>query len=160
VVGKIHQSLEGCACPMGVLTREFLKRLHLAENEVAVVDMEAGIEHFGRGIETSVDASVAVVEPSLESINLALHIQGLAEDSGAVFAGVVVNKVRDAVAEQTLRAKLDEEQLPVLAVVGHRPGIADVGLRGRALVGAGFADEVAAVVEAILKSGADVRGSG
>ena len=26
-IGKILQSLEGCACPMGVLSREFLKKL-------------------------------------------------------------------------------------------------------------------------------------
>ena len=29
-IGKIHQALEGCACPMGVLSREFLKKLRLA----------------------------------------------------------------------------------------------------------------------------------
>jgi len=28
-IGKILQSLEGCACPMGVLSREFLKKLDL-----------------------------------------------------------------------------------------------------------------------------------
>jgi len=62
-IGKILQSLEGCACPMGVLSREFLKRLRLQEDEVAIVDMEAGIEHFGRGVETSIDSVLIVVEP-------------------------------------------------------------------------------------------------
>ena len=47
-VGKIHHALEGCACPIGVLSREFLKRMVLVEGEIAIVDMEAGIEHFGR----------------------------------------------------------------------------------------------------------------
>jgi CO dehydrogenase maturation factor len=28
-IGKIHQALEGCACPMGVLSREFLNKLRL-----------------------------------------------------------------------------------------------------------------------------------
>ena len=37
-VGKILQSLEGCACPMGVLSREFLKKLTLAEDELAFYD--------------------------------------------------------------------------------------------------------------------------
>ena len=46
-IGKILQSLEGCACPMGALSREFLKKLQLAENEIALIDMEAGVEHFG-----------------------------------------------------------------------------------------------------------------
>jgi CO dehydrogenase maturation factor len=43
-IGKIKQSLEGCACPMGVLCRKFLKKLRLNSNEIAIVDMEAGIE--------------------------------------------------------------------------------------------------------------------
>ena len=34
-IGKILQALEGCACPMGVLSREFLKKLRLTENEFA-----------------------------------------------------------------------------------------------------------------------------
>jgi len=42
------------ACPMGALSREFLERLCLKEDEVAFVDMEADIEHFG-GRETSLD---------------------------------------------------------------------------------------------------------
>jgi CO dehydrogenase nickel-insertion accessory protein CooC1 len=41
-IGKNLQSLEGCACPMGVLSREFLSKLRLNENEIAIVDMEAG----------------------------------------------------------------------------------------------------------------------
>ena len=41
---------------MGVLSREFLKKLCLNANEIAIVDMEAGIERFGRGVESSIDA--------------------------------------------------------------------------------------------------------
>jgi CO dehydrogenase maturation factor len=40
-IGKILQSLEGCACPMGVLSREFLKKLTLQPGELAIIDMEA-----------------------------------------------------------------------------------------------------------------------
>ena len=32
-IGKIMQSLEGCACPMGVLSRESLKKLRLKERD-------------------------------------------------------------------------------------------------------------------------------
>ena len=69
-IGKILQSLEGCACPIGVLSREFLKRLSLQDNEMVIVDMEAGIEHFGRGVETSIDSVLIVTEPSFDSLEL------------------------------------------------------------------------------------------
>jgi CO dehydrogenase maturation factor len=33
-IGKILQALEGCACPMGVLCREFLRKLALGDREI------------------------------------------------------------------------------------------------------------------------------
>ncbi len=66
-VGKIHEFGEGCACPMGALLREFLKRLELGKDEFVVVDAEAGIEHFGRGVEEGCDAIVFVLDPTYES---------------------------------------------------------------------------------------------
>ncbi|MCD6287941.1 MAG: P-loop NTPase [Candidatus Hydrogenedentes bacterium] len=132
VIGKIHQALEGCACPIGVLTREFLKRLSLNVNEIAVVDMEAGIEHFGRGIETSVDAVVAVVEPSLESIVIAERIKELATGAGARFAGVIVNKVASDEMEGQIMSELKRREVNVLGVVRHDQEIANAALLDRA----------------------------
>ena len=79
-VGKVLQSLEGCACPMGALSREFLKRLSLQEDEMAIVDMEAGVEHLGRGVGTSLDGVLIVVEPSLDSLELAEKIHTIYGD--------------------------------------------------------------------------------
>lgn len=73
-VGKIKEPLEGCACPMGVLAREFLRRLHLRKDEILLVDTEAGIEHFGRGLEREVDIIIAVAEPYFEALELAERI--------------------------------------------------------------------------------------
>ncbi|NLA26180.1 MAG: AAA family ATPase, partial [Firmicutes bacterium] len=81
-VGKIMHALEGCACPMGALNREFLKKLSLEKDEVALVDMEAGIEHFGRGIETGIDSVLIIVEPPAESVNVAQKVHELASDLG------------------------------------------------------------------------------
>jgi len=76
-IGKILQSLERCACPMGVLCGEFLNKLKLSENELVCVDMEAGVEHFGRGIDEGIDDILLVVEHSMGSINLAEKIRDL-----------------------------------------------------------------------------------
>ena len=38
--------------------------LQLREAEVVIMDMEAGIEHFGRGTGNSTDAVLMVVDPS------------------------------------------------------------------------------------------------
>ncbi|MBC7098785.1 P-loop NTPase [Candidatus Bipolaricaulota bacterium] len=81
-IGKIEEPGEGCACPYGLLAREFLKNLKLREGEVALVDTEAGIEHFGRGLCLVVDRIVNVAEPNVESIMLSRKIQELAAKAG------------------------------------------------------------------------------
>lgn len=68
--GKIHVANEGCACTMGNVIGQFVEHLVLAEDEYALMDMEAGIEHFGRGIDNSMDIILMVVDPSYESLAL------------------------------------------------------------------------------------------
>jgi len=150
-IGKIHQALEGCACPMGVLSREFLRKLRTDDDEVVVVDMEAGVEHFGRGVETSVDAVVAVVEPSLESVCLAERIAELTSGAGAKFAGAVLNKVGSEEAMEQLGEALKRRRVPVLSTIRFRREFLQAGLEGRPLDAAHVTAEVQSLLDSILK---------
>lgn len=80
-IGKIHDFGEGCACPMGALAREFLEKLK-TNGEHVVVDTDAGIEHFGRGVEAGCDKIVVVVDPSYESVCLSGKISDICEKIG------------------------------------------------------------------------------
>ncbi|UCC69101.1 MAG: hypothetical protein JSV79_04065 [Armatimonadota bacterium] len=149
-VGKIHQALEGCACPMGVLSREFLKKLRLEATEAAVVDMEAGIEHFGRGVETSVDAVVGVVEPSLESVLLTERVRQVALGSGAKFAGAILNKVASKDLATGLADQLKARQIPVLGTVHHHDEIVRSCLAGNVLDSTTAQKEMSSILDALL----------
>jgi len=131
-IGKILQALEGCACPMGVLSREFLKKLHLREDEITIVDMEAGVEHFGRGIDTSIDGVLLVVEPSLESITLAEKIRGLATGmEKRVWA--VLNKISSEGLATKLKGELKRRQIEVIGVIPNDQAVFEACFEGRAL---------------------------
>lgn len=131
-IGKILQALEGCACPMGVLSREFLKKLQLTENEIALVDMEAGVEHFGRGIDESIDYVLIAVEPSLESLSVAEKIRSLAAGiDKQVWA--VLNKIDSESLALKLENVLSEKGLKVIGVVPHDPMVFEACLEGRAM---------------------------
>jgi CO dehydrogenase maturation factor len=130
-IGKILQSLEGCACPMGVLSREFLKRLRLQEDEVAIVDMEAGIEHFGRGVEASIDSVLIVTEPSFDSLELAEKINSLAAEVGVECVWTILNKIRSKEIASRLREELEERGISVIGSIGYEPEIFQSGLEGR-----------------------------
>lgn len=81
-IGKIHDFGEGCACPMGAVARDFLQALKLKDSEFVVVDTDAGIEHFGRGVEAGCDIVAVVVEPSYESIMLSEKIADMGRKIG------------------------------------------------------------------------------
>jgi len=48
---KSNTTIERCACFMGVISREFIKKLELNDQEVLIVGIEAGIKHFEKGVE-------------------------------------------------------------------------------------------------------------
>jgi CO dehydrogenase maturation factor len=131
-IGKILHSLEGCACPMGVLSREFLKKLRLSEKEIALVDMEAGVEHFGRGIDEGIDEVLLVVEPSYESIVIAEKIKYLAAGlkKGSV---AVLNKAPSEKVAQRLESELKNRGIQVIGSIPNDADIFDAALEGRSL---------------------------
>ena len=113
----------GCFCPESAFLRALLAHLLVGREDVVILDMEAGIEHLGRGTSQAVDALIVVVEPSRRSIETALRIQGLASDLGVRKVFVVGNKVRDAEDEDFIRAHLSGMEL--LGVIRYDREIVD-----------------------------------
>jgi CO dehydrogenase maturation factor len=151
-IGKILQSLEGCACPMGVLSREFLGRLSLESDEVAVIDMEAGIEHFGRGVETSVDSVLIVVDPSYESLELAERIHTLAKEVGMTNLWTVLNRINSSEIQLRLEKILSDKGIQVLGSIRYDPAIFQSGLEGRAVTGEQAAEDIQGIVDGLLQT--------
>jgi CO dehydrogenase maturation factor len=149
-IGKILQSLEGCACPMGVLSREFLKKLTLEKDEVAIVDMEAGVEHFGRGVETSIDSVLVVVEPPLESVNVGQKIHDLASGIGIKNVWAVMNKVPSEEIANRLKAGLQERQIEVVGCIYFDADIFRSSLDGRMPAKGVAVQEIKDVLDRIL----------
>lgn len=130
-IGKIHEVGEGCACSMGMLVKEFIEKLRLDHGEVVIVDTEAGIEHFGRGIEKSVDAILMVIDPSYESLRLS---EKVAELSGSISKPIffILNKV-DESNEQFMRETIGYQHA-VIAAVPADSALSLAGLRGEEIM--------------------------
>jgi CO dehydrogenase maturation factor len=151
--GKILQSLEGCACPMGTVTKEFLKKFQHTQNEIVLVDMEAGIEHFGRGVETGVDAVLSVVEPSLESIALAAKVKELTQSAGALYKGAILNKIVSPEQGKVVAGKLDGLGVSVLGTIGQNGDIQSACLEGRPLDPQVASAEIDAIITVLIQDG-------
>ena len=149
-IGKILQSLEGCACPMGVLSREFLKKLTLKTDELAIVDMEAGVEHFGRGVETSIDSVLIVVEPPLESVNVGQKIHELASGIGIKNVWAVLNKVPSGEIATRVKAELRERHIEAVGCIYFDADIFRSSLEGKIPVDGVAVREIKEVLDVIL----------
>ncbi|HDS16983.1 MAG TPA: carbon monoxide dehydrogenase [Proteobacteria bacterium] len=93
VLGTIPEGGGGCYCPESVILKYLLRHLLLQRDESIILDMEAGLEHLGRGATRGIDAFVVVVEPGSRSLQTAHQIKKLAGDLGVDQVYVVGNKV-------------------------------------------------------------------
>ena len=95
VMGSVEQGGTGCACPEYVLMRALIAHLLLNSGEDMVIDMEAGLEHLGRGVTEKVDVLLIVVRPDRVSCVTGARIHKLAKDIRIKNIRGLANGVRD-----------------------------------------------------------------
>lgn len=111
VLGAIQTADGGCACPENHVLRKMLKVLMLKAQQVVLLDMEAGVEHLGRGTIVGVDHLLIVVIPSRSSIRTAKKIQKLANDVHIPKISFIGNLVQGPDDEKFLEEGLGEKPL-------------------------------------------------
>ncbi|HSJ57163.1 MAG TPA: carbon monoxide dehydrogenase accessory protein CooC [Anaerolineae bacterium] len=119
-MGTVKAGGTGCLCPENALLRSLVTHLLLRRGEVLILDMEAGIEHLGRGTAEAVDALLVVVEPGRRSLQTAHTIAGLARDLRIKRLYAVGNKIRSPEDEAFIAG-----ELPEFEILGFLPSDAD-----------------------------------
>jgi CO dehydrogenase maturation factor len=142
VMGGVKKGGMGCVCPESVLLKNLVQHLILMRDDVVVMDMEAGIEHLGRGTSRAVDCLIVVVEPGRRSIETAYRIKDLAGDIGLTRIGLVGNKIRSKADEDFLTKELSDYRF--LGFIPYDELIIEADLKGT------FADNVADTTRASL----------
>jgi CO dehydrogenase maturation factor len=152
-MGTVKTGGTGCLCPENALLRSLVTYLLLRRDEVLILDMEAGVEHLGRGTAGAVDAFLIVVEPGRRSIQTANTIYTLARDLDIPKVFVVANKVASESDEQFLTGQLPNFEIlgflpvDVLAMEADRSGQAVFGVAPQLVEQArGIVDRLSALV--------------
>jgi len=133
MVGKIEDPFQGCACTMADVVRDLIGKLVLGENEIVLLDMEAGIESFGRGVERNVDTVLVVVEPSFESLALAEKISYLADGIGVNRVNAILNKVSSDEKEVRMKTDLLRKGIRPIGTILYHSQISEAGFEGKAI---------------------------
>ena len=110
-LGSVDYGGSGCVCPEHVLLKRLCSHLILQNKDVVVMDMEAGIEHLGRGTAQGVDAFIVVVEPGERSIQTYRKVKQLGSDIGVKKVFVVGNKIRNKEDEIFINDNLENGDL-------------------------------------------------
>jgi CO dehydrogenase maturation factor len=118
VMGTVDRGGSGCMCPASSFLRALLRHVVFKESSVVIMDMEAGIEHLGRGTTKGIDLMIVVVEPGARSLETAERIKRLGTDIGIERFAAVINKVGKGEIE-AVDKKLEELGIPVLGVVPY-----------------------------------------
>ena len=129
VMGTVDVGGSGCVCPEHVMLKSILSALTYRKNDVVIMDMEAGLEHLGRGTAANMDQFVVVIEPGARSVQTYHNVKRLAKDLGVKRVRVVANKVRDERDEEFVRGAIPAEDL--LGMIHYNTEVIDADRNGK-----------------------------
>ena len=129
VMGTVDVGGTGCVCPEHVMLKSILSTLTYRKNDVVIMDMEAGLEHLGRGTAQGMDQFIVVIEPGARSVQTYRNVKRLANDLGIKRVRVVANKVRDEQDEEFVKNNIPAEDL--LGMVHYNLEIMDADRNGK-----------------------------
>lgn len=141
MAGKIADPFQGCACSIADIARGIIEKLVLKDREIVLIDMEAGIESFGRGVERGVDTVLVVVEPSFESLALAEKISYMSDGIGVNKVMAIPNKVASEKVEERIIEELENKKIKVIGTIYFDSQINEASLEGKTLSGSSSAAE-------------------
>lgn len=130
VVGTVRVAGTGCMCPAGALIKALLRKLILEKDEIVVLDLEAGLEHLGRGIVKNVDILLVVLEPNVKSIITAKRITELAKPLGVKKIAGIVNKILDGEEKEKIQSFEKEIGIPILVTLNYDPLVFEADSKG------------------------------
>lgn len=153
ILGNIPQGGGGCFCAENALLRSLLSHVIIERDEYVVVDLEAGLEHLGRGTTEYIDALIVVVEPGRRSFQTARQVRKLADDIGIKRVYIVGNRVTSQEDRDFIRENL--KGFPLLGFISQNEKIAEADRRGVSPydLDQKVRDEIAEIIDALEDRG-------
>ncbi|MBE0574435.1 MAG: hypothetical protein IH613_00910 [Desulfuromonadales bacterium] len=126
--GKINTYGQGCDGPLEKIVRDFMVK----GDAVNLIDMKAGIEHFGRKIPDQMDVLLCVLDCTFESVSIAKRIAEFCQEAEKDF-WLILNKIGSGDVKSMLMDKLEKLQDRVIGSILYDEELIKVGLAGSAL---------------------------
>lgn len=147
VMGALTNAGGGCACDANALLKALLAHIVMDEGDWVLVDLEAGVEHLGRGTVAHVDGLVVVSEPSMRGLGVAAEVGRMATDLDLSNQILVLN--RHAASEAGNLPDLPGLP-PLAATIPPLPGLLERQLTDPSVLGLPESNELDSLVAACL----------
>jgi CO dehydrogenase maturation factor len=130
VMGTVHSMGAGCMCAPTAVIRALLRHLVVERNEAVVLDLEAGVEHIGRGTAQEVDALIIVADSNLKSLEIAKHIHDMANAAGMKHLYLVGNRVMNDTQKEAIQSFAAQNGLSILSFVPFDQKVIEADMLG------------------------------
>ncbi|MEM1657545.1 MAG: carbon monoxide dehydrogenase accessory protein CooC [Candidatus Jordarchaeales archaeon] len=134
VAGTVVNPGGGCMCPSNALVRALISHLILKRDEVVILDMEAGIEHLGRGTAKNVDSMLIVTEPGAKSVVIAEKIKNLSLGLGVKRVFLVGNKISNEEEKSFLEEAANRIGVKIAGLIPYDKNVIEADLANKALL--------------------------
>ena len=130
VMGTVKAMGSGCMCAPNAVVRALLRHLMVERNEAVVLDLEAGVEHIGRGTARAVDVLLIVADSNLKSLEISKHIRDLTSAAEMKKVYLIGNRVMNQTQEEAIRCFAEKNGLEALAFVPFDQKIIEADMLG------------------------------
>jgi CO dehydrogenase maturation factor len=130
VMGTVQSMEAGCMCAPNAVIRALLRHLVVERDEAVVLDLEAGVEHIGRGTARQVDALLIVADSNLKSLEIAKHIHDMAALAGMKQLYLVGNRVMNEDQKMAIQKFADKNGLTLLTFVPFDQKVIEADMLG------------------------------
>ncbi|MEA3374292.1 MAG: adenylyl-sulfate kinase [Campylobacterota bacterium] len=151
--GKIETYGQGCDGPVEKVVRDFM----VQGEWVSLIDMKAGIEHFGRKIPDTMDIILVILDPTLESISIAKRIEVFCRKTQMENFWLILNKISSKEMESMIMEKLGELKSRVVGSVSYDPELVQRELAGGSLITDNTHEDVEQIINALEKFASDKK---
>lgn len=134
VMGTVKSMNSGCSCAANSVIRALIRHLIVERDEAVVLDMEAGLEHLGRGTAEGVDCMLVVSDANAKSLDTAGKIAAMAKNSGIPHTMLIGNRIQTGSQKNTVKDFAASHSLQVAGNIPFDPAVAEAGISGDSLL--------------------------
>lgn len=130
VMGTVQSVGSGCTCPANSVVRALLRHLMVERDEAVIIDMEAGVEHLGRGTAQHVDTMLVIADANMKALETAKHIHSLAKEAGMKEIWLVGNKIGSKIQREAIKTFAEKNGMRILDFVPFDNKVVEAEMQG------------------------------